>query len=288
MEQTTPDFYLIADSLGVSLLDGITNWREQFRTSGEHDKSFGVSFQGWANGSMINAPFLTDVIDQNSSLKKIHAWVRAPKSTGTTQGILATINSSNVLDINHEFLQFLQSWNDPTPLVSMIASGKGYLFPVFNHPKPEYDFFDPEVPGIEKNMPIIDDIFIDRLVADWVNPVYFATIAMVKSGKNHIHVLPPPPLENPERTKHLEGLDQFVNAYGFLRGRTRVKWYRRYCRELTRRLEKLNCRVLPAPPGTCNSDGLLLQEYAEGLTHANSKYGRLVAEQIASSLRAFS
>jgi hypothetical protein len=64
MKQTAPDFYLIAHSHGVSLLDGITDWRKQKLVVDDHDPRYGEAFQGWFNGSSVmNDPFTAEVID---------------------------------------------------------------------------------------------------------------------------------------------------------------------------------------------------------------------------------
>jgi hypothetical protein len=49
-------------------------------------------------------------------------------------------------------------------------------------------------------------------------------------------------------------------------------------------LGAINCKVLEPPPESRNANGLLKEEYAEGLTHGNSDYGRLVANQLAREL----
>jgi len=63
-----------------------------------------------------------------------------------------------------------------------------------------------------------------------------------------------------------------------------MKWYKRYCRRLALRLATIDCDVVLPSPEACNAEGLLREEYAEGLTHGNNEYGKLAARQIESWL----
>jgi hypothetical protein len=283
VKQTTPDFYLIAHSHGVSLLDGISDWRKRFRVGGEHDPRYGDAFQGWFNGSMIGEPFPAVVVDKSLPLGNLEAWLL---SDGAGVGALARFDRSNgsgVLHINRKFSGVLQTWNGSSPIVSML-NGNEHALTMLNR-MPSYDFLDPEIPAIETSVPIIDEIYIDQCIDSWTSVLFYSLVAIKRLAQNQlIHILPPPPRENPQLSQHFETLRDQVVAHGFLPDRLRLKWYRRYCRHLTALLAPINCKVLEPPPESCNSNGLLKEEYAEGLTHGNSKYGKLIAMQLAIEL----
>jgi hypothetical protein len=280
MKQTAPDFYLIAHSHGVSLLDGITDWRKQKSVVDEHDPRYGEAFQGWFNRSVMNDPFTAEVIDNTVLLNNIVAWVI---TSGSKIGPLAKFESENgsqTLRVSSKFSGIVNSWNGASPIVSML-NGNEHALTMLNR-LPAYDFIDPEISAIEANVPIIDEMFIDQSIATWVSEVYYSLVAIKKLVRNKlIHVLPPPPRENPLLSQHFEVLSDLVTMHGFLSDQLRVKWYRRYCRRLTALLTSLDCNVVAPPSEACNSNGLLLEEFAEGLTHGNSKYGQLIAKQIA-------
>ncbi len=280
MKQPAPDFYLIAHSHGLSLLDGITDWRKKKLVVDEHDPRYGEAFQGWFNGSIMNDPFSANVIDNTVLLNKIEAWVI---TCGSKIGPLAKLESKSGtpnLRISRKFSDILDSWNGPLPIVSML-NGNEPALTMLNR-LPAYDFIDQEISAIEANVPIIDEMFIDQSISAWVSEVYFSLVAIKKLVRNKlIHVLPPPPRENPLFSQHFEVLSDLVKRHGFLSDQLRVKWYRRYCRRLITLLTSLDCNVVAPPADACNSDGLLKEEYAEGLTHGNSKYGQLIAKQIA-------
>jgi hypothetical protein len=80
-------------------------------------------------------------------------------------------------------------------------------------------------------------------------------------------------------------MGELISHYGFAPDRLRLKWYRRYCRLLEARLATIGCKALAAPPEACDPDGLLREEYAEGLTHGNSAYGVMTARRVESWLR---
>lgn len=284
MEDATPDFHLIAHSHGVSLLDGVSNWREKLHSPGEHDPRYGAAFQGWFNGTINGEPFTTTVTNPDIQLKKIDAWII---SSGAKVGQLAIFNNANganVLYLDEKFSAVLQAWNDERPIVSML-NGNEHALTMLNR-LPPYDFIDAETTALIANVPIIDEIFIDQTISAWVNAVYYSLVALKKSSNNQlIHVLPPPPREHPQASAHSEAFPDAILANGFLPDQLRLKWYRRYCRKLTECLAPINCQVLAAPAQACTPEGLLKEEYAEGLTHGNLQYGVLVAEQIASTLQ---
>lgn len=285
MKKIEPDFYLIAHSHGVSLLDAITDWRNKMSLVDEFDSRYGKAFQGFMNGSIMNDSFTTEVIDKTLRLKTMEAWVISFRSG---IGALTTFESENgagIIRINNKFSEILKSWNGSSPIVSML-NGNEHALTMLNR-SPAYDFFDPEISAIEVNVPIIDEIFIDQSINAWISQVYYSLVAMKKQVNNElIHVLPPPPRENPLQSQHFEMLLDLVTKHGFLSDQLRVKWYRRYCRNLTALLTSVDCKVLAPPPDACTTAGLLREEYAEGLTHGNSKYGKLIAEQIESIVTA--
>lgn len=284
MEETSLDFHLIAHSHGVSLLDGITNWREKVRSPGANDPRYGAAFQGWFDGSITGEPFETLVTNSSVPLSRFDAWVI---SSGNEVGQLAVINDSSgssVLYVNEKLTSILQVWDDALPIVSML-NGNDYALMMLNR-LPAYDFIDQDVQSLAVDVPIIDEIFIDHQVNTWISATYHALIAIRKSGSNQlIHVLPPPPRESPHLSKHFEIFPAEVLAKGFAPDSLRLKWYRRYCRKLTECLTTINCMVVTPPLSACNERGLLKEEFAEGLTHGNKNYGVLVGNQIASVLQ---
>ena len=279
MQAASADVHLIANSHGVALLDALTYWRKSGACGGEQDARYGAAFKGWFDGSIGGAPFETEIVDHSFRGRSLHAWVL---SSGTPIGPLARLRQEDgqiKLYLAERFSQTLQAWDNGRPIVSMLA-GNEHALTMLNN-LPEYDFIEPEVPGVQPGAQIIDDLFIDERISQWVEPVLSAICGMRRVTRCPvIHVLPPPPREDPMASQHLEGIGDFVRQFGLVSDRLRLKWYRRYCRRVTEVLQPLGCEVLPAPAEACTADGLLRQELAEGLTHGNRGYGALVARQL--------
>lgn len=95
-----------------------------------------------------------------------------------------------------------------------------------------------------------------------------------------LHVLRPPPLEDPERAGKTEGLARVLATHGVLDAGLRRKWYQSYCWVVGRRLRALGIEVVQPPPETATPGGFLRPELAEGLTHGNAEYGRILWRRI--------
>lgn len=284
MENTTPDFHLIAHSHGVAVLDAVSNWRKQLNSLGEHDPRYGAAFQGWFNGSITGEPFTTEINHPSIESKKIDAWIISSAAKVGQLAALKSSNGINTLYIDEKFSAVLSAWNDSRPIVSML-NGNEHALTMLNR-FPPYDFIDSEEKTLRRDVTIIDEIFIDQIISTWINAVYFSLVALRKSCNSQlIHILPPPPRENPQSSVHTEAFPEGMLENGFIPDHLRLKWYRRYCRTLAECLATINCQVLEAPAQACNPSGLLREDYAEGLTHGNMRYGELVAVQIASALQ---
>lgn len=281
-----PDFFLLAHSHGVALLDGISTWRERGAVSkSEGDARYGAAFQGWFNGAVSAEPFETEVSDGHLSFKHMKAWLI---SSGSGIGELARLErqgGADLLLIHQKLTDALSAWNGQRPIVSML-NGNEHAQILLKH-FPAYDFIDADSLGVEAGVPVIDSAFIDQTITGWINAVLPALLAVRRMTVNPlIHVLPPPPREHPERSAHFEVMEKLVLTFGFLPGPMRLKWYRRYCRRLSTQLAAFGIRVLTAPREACTPEGLLKEEFAEGLTHGNAAYGRLVAQQLSPLLEA--
>lgn len=278
-----PDFYLIAHSHGVSLLDGITDWRSEWRPKCEQDGRYGAPFQGWFDGSVTGAPFRCRIVDGELPALQVEAWCI---SAGSGVGDLVRPSAEQGgrgFEIDSRFGALMASWDGASPIVSMLH-GNEHAMTMLNT-MPPYDFIDADVPVVQPGVPIIDDLFINGRVDSWIAAVYRPLSAMRQLvGNPLVHILPPPPREHPEASSHFEVLGDLVDAYGFTPGHLRLKWYRRYCRRLAEVLGGLGFHVLKAPAEACNEAGLLTAEHAEGLTHGNARYGRLVGKRLSSLL----
>ena len=274
------DAYVLAHSHGVAFMDAATDWRSRFRGGAALDPRYGEAFQGWYGGAIPDGPIDVSAVGC-TRLRKVTAWVM-PITSG--QGILVnpvrdSRNAVLSVQVDATFAGVIRSWGGDTPIVSMIRGNDHALMMLGRYPA--YDFLDPAVPGVAAGVPILDEALIERHVEPWADGVFYALAVVRREVRNPVlHVLPPPPREHPERARHLEEVGELVREHGFVPAALRLKWHRRYARQLAARLAAIGCATLAPPAGACTADGLLREEYAEGLTHGNRRYGELVAAQV--------
>lgn len=278
-----PDFFLLAHSHGVSLLDGATDWRARLKGDSGSDARYGAPFQGWFHDRIPRVPFEARLTG-NATPGRVEAWVI---SSGSRIGPLVAPNDAGGGDvdvkINPEYQRVMGLWRGRAPIVSMIH-GNEHAATLFNV-WPPFDFVDEAGAGVAPGVPVIDQVFIDAHIESWTAMVFFPLWVLRQVVPNPLaHVLPPPPREKPEGSPHMETLAEYATRHGFAPDRLRLKWYRRYCRQLAQRLASIGCAVFEPPQQACNAEGLLRAEFAEGLTHGNQAYGALTARRIESWL----
>ena len=280
-----PDFFLLAHSHGVALLDAISDWRSRVDRNVAPDPRHGAAFQGWSQGAIPASPFEASVTRPGLTSRRFVVWVLwAKEKIGRLVTQVETAPGTIAAQINPLFHEVLLAWRGEAPIVSMMH-GNEHARAMLNV-WPPYDFFDAEDPGVRPDVPVIDAAFIDERIDAWCGEVFLPLSVLRHIAPNPlVHVLPPPPREHPERASHFEELQELVARHGFAPDSLRLKWYRRYCSRLSAQLEAIGCAVLRPPAEACAQSGLLREEFAEGLSHGNAAYGALTARQIESWMR---
>lgn len=274
------EFLLLAHSHGVAFLDAVTDWRARVKLAGAPDPRFGSTFQGWFGGTLPDRPMDLAWQLPGAAPRTIAAWVMPPGGpVGHLVEMVPGPGGAAQPKVNPAYVEVLREWRGRGPVVSMIRGNEHALTMLGRFPP--YDFVDPEVPGVAAGVPVIDEGLLERYVSPWTDMVFHPLeLARRETGARVLHVPPPPPREKAESARHLEEMGELVRQYGFVPERLRLKWYRRYCRQLRARLEAVGCDLLEAPREALTSEGLLREELAEGLTHGNRGYGGLVAAQV--------
>jgi hypothetical protein len=275
-------FYLIAHSHGIALLDAMSDWRNLWATEANVDSRFSAAFQGWFTGSMLSRPFSANIHKEYLPISTCSAWILSHKESNRL-GPLATLTNtqqgSMAIEINPEFHKVLSSWNNEAPIVSMLHGNEHSARLYSNYPS--YDFFEPGMP-VDSTAQFLESDIIDAHVNEWIKTTLIPLIAIKTFTRNPlIHILPPPPRENPQNTSHIEGYSKYVQQGLFAPDQLRLKWYKRYCRMLADRAYSIGCQILFPPAEAISPEGLLKEEYTEGLTHGNSKYGKLLGMALA-------
>lgn len=276
-----PDFHLLAHSHGVAFLDAATDWRSRVKLAGAPDPRFGSTFQGWFGGTLPARPMELTLQLPGAAARPIVAWVMPPGgAVGHLVEMVPGPEGSPLPKVNPAYVEVLREWRGKGPIVSMIRGNEHALTMLGRFPP--YDFVDPEVPGVVAGVPVIDEGLVERYVSPWTDMVFHPLeLARRETGAPVLHVPPPPPREKAENARHLEEMGEVVRQFGFVPESLRLKWYRRYCRQLRARLAAVGCDFVDAPRQALTEGGLLREDFSEGLTHGNRKYGALVADQVA-------
>lgn len=200
----------------------------------------------------------------------------------TFSGELATVVPSTTGDVSvttSEFLAaFLNRVSNFDAIVSVIYDNKYPFLGLINN-LPEYDFAPY---GEATQAQPIDRRYIDAIINEMTMRVLSPMACIRGSLPNAtiLHVPPPPPLREPANVSVREVFKEHVEKHGFLRADLSRKWHASYIDKLRAGLVPLNVDLLDPRFEVACEDEFLKPEYAEGLTHGNSAYGKLVASRI--------
>lgn len=271
---------LIGHSHAVSILDGIGDWRPQVRLGGkQEDVRFTRAFQGWFSVDTGGELFRVKTHPEFEALSGIQVCL---VTKATFPGELASIDrceqGATSVKISDFLGRFVNKVSGFDAIVSVIQGSEHATLGLINM-LPEYDF--PPYEGPLECQPI-DSMYIDAIVSEMTSPVVTPLAFMKSAIKNAkiLHVPPPPPLRNPAKAPVFEAFRHEKEKYGFVRPGLSQKWHTMYVSKLKAQLESLNVILVDPSFEEACEDGFLKPEYAEGLTHGNSAYGKLVGSRI--------
>jgi len=180
----------------------------------------------------------------------------------------------------------LQERQQGAMLVSMLHGSSHTALSLVRHPQ-AYDFYlsgHEDLPFTAEAQPLPE-----ALVRRQLEPYLHSTIASLALARmllpdiRLVHVFPPPPITSEEQIRRVpEGFRAHLETYGVTPLALRLKYYllaNRIVREGTQALG-LHIDFIDAPPETLDADGGLREEYAAGASHANERYGALLAQQL--------
>jgi hypothetical protein len=153
-----------------------------------------------------------------------------------------------------------------------------------NHPPYDFSPFDDNdaLPLASPPVQPIDRSHIAHWVDTFALPAIRSVTALQQSlpSTRVVHVLPPPPLEDPAKVTRREVLESSLARYGFVRPSLRLKWSLAYCARVRTALVARGIQVMGAPRATLTTAGFLREDLSEGLTHGNSLYGATIWEAL--------
>lgn len=175
-------------------------------------------------------------------------------------------------------------------LISMLNGNDHSALSLVQHIAP-YDFClpsHPELPLLEEAQ-LIPYSIVRKKLEPWMNKTV-ASLAMARvmlPAIRIIHVFPPPPVaSNDLIMKGPELFQAHLERFGVAPLSLRVKWYLLANQIIRESIASLGLKIefLDAPSQSSGSDLGLKDTYALGATHANERYGQLIARQIQAAL----
>jgi hypothetical protein len=280
---------LFGHSHSVCLMDAIGDWRGQVfgnrklsiqKTTAR--SGFAQSFDDW------DATDTSDIAIQlpGSKVGPLVADVMGFVISGAAPYYaLAALNGASVA-ISPTLAKIAAAFKD-CDLVVSIAFGNELATPIWLDDLPRYDFIEESVPGpLRAEAQPVSRKYIDTICRGFAMRAYPVCAFLRQSCPNSkvIHLLPPPPLEDPSGLKLHEGFAPKLAKYGTLDSKVRLKWFRSYVRATVLTLSPLGVTVLPPPMAAHTPRGFFRDELSSGLTHGNTRYGAMVWENVAAHL----
>jgi len=279
---------LIGHSHSVCLMDALGPWRDQLPAVFKGPRAgYSSSFDGW------------DAIDSGRTLIRLPArkignltadFVCAVVFGGTEDYGLVRAETRPDKSISVAATPMLvnasMAFRECDVVVSVLF-GNELGRRIWLDDLPRYDFIEESLPGpMREDARPIDRRYIEQGVEEYVSRVLMTCMTMrqLSQRPRFIHVMPPPPLEDPSHLNFLEGLGDAMAKHGTLPARLRLKWYRAYARAMRTMLAKGGIDVLTPPAAAFNERGFFWEDLSNGLTHGNTRYGAMVWAAIANAL----
>ena len=277
---------LIGHSHAVCLLDALGTWRDQAGLStAAQDRRYGEAFRGWFDVDMGGNAFTLPV--GPTGFPAPSELVTCLLTAKTAGDLITARDVGNVTRVRGTALlaRCVQQFRNTDLVVSALHGYEAAIVSlVDNHPPYDFAPFDNngELPLAPPPFQPIDRSHIARWVDTFAQPAILSVTALQQSlpSARVVHILPPPPLEDPAQVVRREVLESRLARHGFVRPALRLKWSLAYRARVRTALEAQGIEVLQAPQVALTGGGFLRADLSEGLTHGNSRYGAMIWEAL--------
>ena len=272
---------LIGHSHSVSILDAIADWRPQAQMNRDgEDSRYTRAFQGWFSVDTGGRLFELEPYPEFTELSGMQVCLITDRTFSGNLASLGSIDQGEAsINVSDFLASFIQRISDFDVIVSVLHGNEHAVLGLIDN-LPAYDFSPFDVPV--QGQPI-DTMYIDAIVNQLTSRVV-APLAAIRSAVKHatiLHIPPPPPLRDPSQASVLEILKEDIEKYGLVRPSLRQKWHTTYVNTLKAQLEPWQVMLVEPNYEPACENGFLKLSHAEGLTHGNADYGKLVAGRIA-------
>jgi len=275
---------LIGHSHAVCILDALADWREPLALNqGQLNENYTEAFRGWFTVNTGGRMFPLNTYPEFAAFAGARICAL---NMATFNGRLAEV--SRVVDgqVHFEVSEFLSSFirqvADVDVVISVMCGHEHSPFGLVAN-MPEYDFTPFDSPPAGQP---VDRLYIDSILHEMSLSVAapLACIRGAMPAAKILHVMPPPPLFDPSQASVLEVFAESVKECGLVRPGLRRKWHRAYIDRLKSQLAPLRVDIVEPDQALVCDDGFLKPEFAEGLSHGNRQYGRVMASRIAEAI----
>jgi hypothetical protein len=277
---------LIGHSHAVCLLDALGNWRDQAGLStAAQDQRYSEAFRGWFDVDLGGNAFTVAV--GPTSFPAPAELVTCLLTAKTSGDLITARHVGNLKQVQGTPLlaRCVQQFRNIDLLVSTLHGNEtANVSLIDNHPLYDFAPFDDKdaFPLASPPSQPIDRRHIARWVDNFAQPAILSVTALQQSlpSTRVVHVLPPPPLEDPARVARREVLESLLASHGFVRPALRLKWSMAYRARVQKALAAKGIQVMPAPRAALTAGGFLREDLSEGLTHGNGHYGAMIWEAL--------
>lgn len=280
-----PKVAILGHSHAVTLLDALGDWRKSIGAdaSGELDERYPASFQNWHSMELGTEVFRLNAECESPAFDDTLVSLLTPNIPGS-QELAKFVNlEKGILGTTRLMDSIIGQIADRDVIISCMFGSEYVIYGMLNS-VPLYDFAPldgtPDVYPLDSRYV---QILLNSFTMYTIIPAMFA-LQMRLPNIKHIHVLPPPPLEDPAASPHWEAMGDMIRRHGFARPALRLKWYRLYVDTLKTRLEPVGFTCVTPSDEVATEAGFLRPDYASGLSHGNERYGRVLARQLAEIL----
>lgn len=277
---------LIGHSHAVCLLDALGTWRDQAGLStAAQDQRYGEAFRGWFDVDMGGNAFTLAV--RPTSFPAPAELVTCLLTAKTSGDLITARDVGNSKQVRGTPLlaRCVQQFRHIDLVVSALHGYEAAIVSLIdNHPPYDFAPLDDSdaLPLAPPPFQPIDRSHIARWVDTFAQPAILSVTALQQSlpSARVVHVLPPPPLEDPAQVKRREVLESLLARHGFVRPLLRLKWSLAYRARVRTALEAQGIQVMQAPRAALTAGGFLREDLSEGLTHGNGHYGAMLWEAL--------
>ena len=272
---------ILGHSHAVALLDALGEWRTMSGDvgSGELDDRYPASFQNWQSMKLGTQLFRLTARGDCPAFEDTLVSLLTPNLSGASELTRFVDVDKGILGITGLMTSIMDQIADRDVVISCLF-GNEYVFYGMVDSIPLYDFAPYD--GTPDAYPL-DSRYVEAVLESFIQDTVVSTMFALKlrlPAVKIIHVLPPPPLEDPAAAPHWEALTELVTLSGFVRPSLRMKWYNSYVNAIRARLDPIGITCVTARADITTEAGFLRPEYASGLTHGNELYGQALARHL--------